>query len=194
MVSLVWLTLSIQPRLGMASAPTTTLASSNCGGTVDLSSKFTSKFGVNTPDGNAASSGGSYDTVNKNQGGGFYYTCPTVNKNTNCVLTNMNGSGSTAAQKVNFANWYSYYRTRNLMTRSAIANVFGGLGSGIRVIWQTINAGNRVSGGTQTFSSFADTARTNFFKWLYTVPTKGGTDCARRGRGKPVPSSPTERA
>lgn len=51
----------------------------------------------------------------------------------------------------NFANWYAYYRTRNLMTKTALSRVFGSLGSttstggfgnSIRAAWQNINDGN----------------------------------------------------
>ncbi len=55
------------------------------------------------------------------------------------------------AQYQNWANWWAYYRTRNLMTRTAISRVFGalgattssgGFGSSLRVAWQNINDGN----------------------------------------------------
>ncbi|MHB1058357.1 MAG: pilus assembly protein [Rhodanobacter sp.] len=41
-------------------------------------------------------------------------------------------------QKKNFANWYSYYRTRNLMTKTAISRAFAQVSGDVRVIWQTI--------------------------------------------------------
>lgn len=56
-------------------------------------------------------------------------------------------NGQSVNQWQNFANWYAYYRTRNLMTRTALSRVFGSLGSAtstggfgnsIRVAWQNL--------------------------------------------------------
>jgi type IV pilus assembly protein PilY1 len=56
-------------------------------------------------------------------------------------------NGQSVNQWQNFANWYAYYRTRNLMTRTAISRVFGklgapsstgGFGSTIRAAWQNL--------------------------------------------------------
>lgn len=67
--------------------------------------------------------------------------------------------GQSVNQWQNFANWYAYYRTRNLMTRTALSRVFGalgaatstgGFGSSIRVAWQNLYA-------TDTFTLQANT-------------------------------------
>lgn len=50
-----------------------------------------------------------------------------------------------ATAQQNFANWYSYYRTRNLATVSAAMNGFAGLSGSIRVAWQAINSCNSFS-------------------------------------------------
>ncbi|WNL45162.1 PilC/PilY family type IV pilus protein [Dyella sp. BiH032] len=56
-------------------------------------------------------------------------------------------NGVQVNQWQNFANWYAYYRTRNLMTRTALSRVFGqlgaanssgGYGSAFRVAWQNL--------------------------------------------------------
>lgn len=61
--------------------------------------------------------------------------------------TNVTINGVTVNQWQNFANWYAYYRTRNLMTRTALSRVFGGLGSttptggygnAFRLAWQNL--------------------------------------------------------
>ena len=44
-----------------------------------------------------------------------------------------------AAQQANFANWYSYYRFRNIMARTGLSRALGKFGSSIRVAWQTIS-------------------------------------------------------
>ncbi|UPG87071.1 hypothetical protein L2Y94_06870 [Luteibacter aegosomatis] len=160
----------------------------NCSGTKDLSQDFNDDFGNNTSSGRAASSGAQFSIPNYANGGvnpsrgnngsvgtsgGFYWTCPTVNSDNGCTITVINNAD--AATKKNFANWYSYYRTRNLMTRSAIANVFGGLGSSIRVVFQNLNDNNYKLPATTTFSAFTGTARSSFFTWLYQVSNSGGT-------------------
>ncbi len=168
------------------------ISTTSCTSTLDLAKSFTSKFVNATSTGRQAYQTGGNDIPststcgNSNgcnpvttQDGGFYYTCPTVTSNTSCVITLM--SGATDAARQNFANWYSYYRTRNLMTRSAISNVFATLGTTIRVVFQNLNNGNYVlQGGTTTFDAFKDTStgvgpRTNFFNWLYAVAASGGT-------------------
>lgn len=56
-----------------------------------------------------------------------------------------------SSQYQNWANWWAYYRTRNLMTRTSLSRVFGTLGattadgdfgSSLRVAWQNINDGD----------------------------------------------------
>ena len=60
---------------------------------------------------------------------------------------NVTIGGVTVNEWQNFANWYAYYRTRNLMTRTALSRVFGklgapnsdgGYGSTFRVAWQNL--------------------------------------------------------
>lgn len=56
-------------------------------------------------------------------------------------------NGRSVNQWQNFANWYAYYRTRNLMTRTALSRVFGnlgaqtstgGFGNSLRIAWQNL--------------------------------------------------------
>jgi type IV pilus assembly protein PilY1 len=168
------------------------LSTTSCTSIVDLSKKFTTSFANATSSGIQAYQAGANNiptntTCNgvngckslMSQDGGFYYTCPTVLSNSNCVLHLM--SADTDAGRQNFANWYSYYRTRNLMTRSAISNVFATLGGTIRVVFQNLNNSNYVlKGGTTKFDAFVDSSpgtgpRTNFYNWLYAVSASGGT-------------------
>ncbi len=51
-------------------------------------------------------------------------------------------NNGTTQQKQNFANWYSYYRTRNLMTKTAMTQAFGQVSGDIRLVWQTIWPGS----------------------------------------------------
>lgn len=100
-------------------------------------------------------------------------------------------------ERQNFANWYSYYRTRNLLTVSAATRAVAGLPDGARVAWQAINSCNSFSstcsGWTRSGVSFtavphvirrwigtptnaADaTHKQNFYKWVMRLPASGGT-------------------
>ncbi len=75
--------------------------------------------------------------------------------------------GQTVNQWQNFANWYAYYRTRNLMTKTALSRVFGtlgattdtgGFGTSIRAAWQNINDGNYKLPGSAIITSLLDAA------------------------------------
>jgi type IV pilus assembly protein PilY1 len=78
------------------------------------------------------------------------------------------------AEETNFANWYSYYRTRTLMGRSASTRAFSQLPRNVRVGWQGLNS-NQLN-NTQIIKRIEDTTqRTNFYSYLNSVSTSGGT-------------------
>lgn len=73
--------------------------------------------------------------------------------------------GQSVNQWQNFANWYSYYRTRNLMARTALSRVFGslgaatdsgGFGNSIRVAWQVLKNDNYLLPSTAIITSLLD--------------------------------------
>lgn len=106
-----------------------------------------------------------------------------------------NGDGTISAaeadERQNFANWYSFYRTRNLMTISAASLAMATLPGTVRVAWQSLNscrgsATNLVTSdceGWQTTSPnfsnalnpFSGTQKTNFYTWLLRLKTKSST-------------------
>lgn len=70
----------------------------------------------------------------------------------------------------NFANWYAYYRTRSLMTRTALSRVFGqlgattdtgGFGTTIRAAWQNINDSDYKLPGSAIITSLIDAVGCN---------------------------------
>lgn len=77
--------------------------------------------------------------------------------------------------KKNFANWYAYYRTRNLMTRTAISRAFAKMSNEIRVVFQNINDDDYKLPASTTITEFVGAARTDFFSWLYRVQASGTT-------------------
>lgn len=86
-----------------------------------------------------------------------------------------------ADEQSNFAIWYSFYRTRNLATRSAANLAFYSLPENVRLTWGSLNSCNIGSGSTSgscsnnTIKRFSDQHRVNFFKWLDNLPQSGGT-------------------
>lgn len=91
-----------------------------------------------------------------------------------------------AAEQLNFANWYSFYRTRNLATVSAATRAFNNLPSSMRLAWQALNSscddfsgtgcagwdGTKINNSIRALSS---SHKQNFFKWLEKLPANGST-------------------
>jgi len=91
-------------------------------------------------------------------------------------------------ERQNFANWYSYYRTRLNMMKSASGRAFGGLSSSYRLGFMTIHPGTVDSygtpqGGSSTVGTskflkiddFASTHRRDWFRMLYSQSANGNT-------------------
>jgi type IV pilus assembly protein PilY1 len=94
------------------------------------------------------------------------------------------------AEKQNFANWYSFARTRNLATASAAALAFSGLDENARVAWQALNSchGGRdtlytencnAAGGDLKYKNwsrpFTGDHKSHFYTWLSKRPTADTT-------------------
>ena len=80
------------------------------------------------------------------------------------------------AQEQNFANWYSYYRTRFLTTKSAAAISFNQVSPEIRVGWNDINVLNSFSEANGNFvAPFTGGHRDNFYAWLANMQKLQGT-------------------
>lgn len=91
-----------------------------------------------------------------------------------------------AAEQQNFANWYSFYRTRNLATVSAATRAFNNLPDNMRLAWQALNSscddfsgtgcagwdGTKINNSIRALSS---SHKQDFFKWLEKLPANGGT-------------------
>ncbi|WP_444934836.1 pilus assembly protein [Microbulbifer sp. JTAC008] len=93
-----------------------------------------------------------------------------------------NTSACTYEEEIqNFANWYSYHRSRVLMSRAGIGHAFSAQGEGLRVGFGTLNAGSHYVDGYSTdvvlagVRTFKGTDREDFFEELY------GTDIPSQG-------------
>ncbi len=81
----------------------------------------------------------------------------------------------------NFANWYTYYRSRVLLARAGVGRAFAAQGSNMRVAFGAINKGSTKIDEVYTETiitgvrQFAGTDRINFFDILYnhTIPAAG---------------------
>jgi type IV pilus assembly protein PilY1 len=133
----------------------------------------------------------------KRNGGPFYYRLKSgvsitnsdgsVNTSTLYTSSNWEAVQVPTAQFQNFANWFAYYRTRNLMTRTTLSQAFAKIGNSIRVVWQSMNR-STAPGVTITSSSFMQDlgnldsqVRRDMYDWIfqtagsYTTPARAAT-------------------
>jgi type IV pilus assembly protein PilY1 len=90
-------------------------------------------------------------------------------------VTSTSGPGNTD-ERQNFANWYSYYRTRTLLVKTATGRAFVSIGEGYRVGLITINPGSPVSSSKYlAISDFNATHKADWFTKLYAQGASGGT-------------------
>lgn len=90
-------------------------------------------------------------------------------------------------ERTNFANWFSYYRTRIMMMKAATGRAFVDLSSAYRVGFITINPGSPVASGKYlAIGDFDATQKSNWFTKLYGITPSGSTPLrealARAGR------------
>jgi type IV pilus assembly protein PilY1 len=76
-----------------------------------------------------------------------------------------------ASQQQNFANWYTYYSNRLKMGKTAVSRAFATFGPNFKIAWQQLNRNTTFP----ALNRFEGNHRVNFFKWLFSVPSNGGT-------------------
>jgi len=121
-------------------------------------------------------------SINTLPSSGLY---PYYPERTDCATT-----GCTQTQeRQNFANWFTYYRTRNLMMRGSLMEVFGTVDNVFRLGFGRINKGSATVDGVSTkvlesdttkyggggVRAFDSTRKQQLFKWLEDLPASGGT-------------------
>lgn len=82
---------------------------------------------------------------------------------------------STSTQRTNFANWYSFYRDRMLMMKTAAGRAFSSLNNSYRVGMMKISQTNPVV----SMDTFEGAHRTNWYSTLYGMTTSGSTPLRR---------------
>lgn len=135
-----------------------------------------------------------YYLFDKSQAG---CTDPVVQKKNNSCYRYVRVSATSGPngndERQNFANWYSFYRTRNLATQGSASLAFSQLSARIRVAWQALNTCHDMVGdklvtpqcsgwegqfGSNAIQQFGDSTsqhRKNFYDWLFRLPTLGDT-------------------
>lgn len=95
-------------------------------------------------------------------------------------LIDLNNDGEfTSADKderQNFANWYSYYRTRDYAAKAGVSRAFANLGEGIRIGYGRINKatedtvdGKKITTIERGVRAFSGSDRKAFFDWLFAI-------------------------
>ncbi|MDX9995383.1 MAG: PilC/PilY family type IV pilus protein [Rhodocyclaceae bacterium] len=92
----------------------------------------------------------------------------------------LDGDGDTDAadrdERQNFANWYSYYRNRMKMMKSASGRAFVQLNDGYRIGFITINPNSPVTSSKfLTVADFDSTQKASWFDKLYSQESNGST-------------------
>ena len=101
------------------------------------------------------------------------------------VVSATSGPGATD-ERQKFANWYSFYRTRNLLVRSALLVALADADSHIRFGWQALNTCQGGWGGSSCtnvlgtsyangMAAFNATQRQRLYGWAAGLPASGGT-------------------
>ena len=96
------------------------------------------------------------------------------------ATADINGDGVTNAsdqdERLNFATWYSYYRNRMKMMKSAAGRAFVGMSDSKRIGFITINPGSPVVAGRfKTVADFDTTQKAAWYDTLYSQDFNGST-------------------
>ena len=84
------------------------------------------------------------------------------------VIVSTTSGPSSSDERQNFANWYTYYRTRLMMMKGAASRAFIQLGNQYRVGFITINPGNPVDSKKYlAITDFDSTQKSAWFKKLF---------------------------
>lgn len=95
---------------------------------------------------------------------------------TKVMVSATSGPGATD-ERTNFANWYSYYRTRILTMKSSVGRAFKDIGSSYRVGLTTINYTGTDTGNSEflNISDFDATQKSSWYQKVYDVIPGSGT-------------------
>ncbi len=93
---------------------------------------------------------------------------------TDVSLANTGPNGTDERQ--NFANWYSYYRTRMLSVQAAISTTFADLDPDVRVAWKDLHFTDDYTLANNNYvNAFTGEHKTGFYSWLHNIALNSGT-------------------
>lgn len=95
--------------------------------------------------------------------------CNQSSRDDNCFSGRQNPQ--TESEKQDFANWFAYYRTRQLSSRAGITKAFFDQPEAMRIGYDAINSDD-IERGVRPFSG---DDRDDFFDWLQSKPATGST-------------------
>ncbi len=109
----------------------------------------------------------------------FYKECnssfgntPGKNVFAKVTVSSTSGPGGTD-ERQNFANWYSYYRTRMLMMKTAASRAFAAIGNRYRVGFMSIN--NNTGSDFLNVATFDSTQKASWYAKLFNANPNNGT-------------------
>lgn len=98
---------------------------------------------------------------------------------TDCAVSGSARSCTYAQELQNFANWFSYYRTRILTMKTTMGQAFAAMNSKYRVGFSTINnsssTGNPSGQNFRSISDFTDPNKQSWYSTLYGISPANGT-------------------
>jgi len=148
----------------------------NCDGTVDDDDCYDRVEIVST----TTSYQGQFDASRTNSTGG---TCdPAADTGDSLCYTTSGRSDCASApdctyaeEAQNFANWFSYYRARHLLAKTAVTRSFSSLNTSVRVTWQQLNTNINTVAEMPDTLPFDGSHRDDFFSWVTSLPYDGRT-------------------
>lgn len=152
-------------------------------GTVDLSDSFRPGDGTSARAAYYYAYSGTQTVKNySSTSSTFYKECnsdfgdkPGENVFTKVTVSETSGPGGTD-ERQNFANWYSYYRTRMLMMKTAAGRAFAPIDNRYRVGFMTINTSRTTTGEEfLDIATYDATQKASWYSTFYAVQPTGGT-------------------
>lgn len=133
-----------------------------------------------TLNGFSATAAGSTVTITSSASNATYLASvknftPVITQTGNLILTPDPFPDTDPLKLTNFANWYSYYRTRMLMMKTATGHAFSGLNNTYRVGLMKISQTAPVI----ALDTFEGAQRTNWYTQLYGTTVSGSTPLRR---------------
>lgn len=106
-----------------------------------------------------------------------YDSGATGHSNWRKVIVSASSGPANSDETINFANWFSYHRTRLLTMKTAVGRAFSQLDGNYRVGYSTISESGTSDSSVNflRIDDFAGEHRNNFYKKLYAARPTGGT-------------------